>query len=324
MDTDWLDLREIMDLLDEARAGRRQGLDAYLAESRLRCASPDCSDLIVVRWHHTYFVSDEGWATLNAPPTADGDSRQVIILNQRTEDGLGSTSLPVPFTRRIIAVAWNEGCWVLQLEDGEVRVTPLQLVRAMSDGSYDGFFQAEATIARNFGKIDGSAPIEHLGPPVDWDAICATLPLTIEDSVLGMLTRGRHGMDFGATIVALGRGVSISVAVDTQGSWEVALRRAVTVVRQLDAYVARAKEHAVSELLELKNDGWLHDGEPPVSAEAFQGLMQLEGLTFYHEGSVVLYFEDGENAERSGLFCGHAIVVSMDSDDQFTRATIEG
>jgi hypothetical protein len=29
-----------------------------------------------------------------------------------------------------------------------------------------------------------------------------------------------------------------------------------------------------------EGDGWLEDGEPPVSAEAFQELMQLEGLTF--------------------------------------------
>src|SRR5262245_50557248 len=140
------------------------------------------------------------------------------------------------------------------LEDGEVRATPLQLVRAMSDGAYDGFFQAEATIARNLGKIDGSVPIEHLGPPVDWVAICAALPLTIEDSMLGVLTRDSKGINFDTTIVALGRRVSITVAVDAQGSWETALRRAVAVVGRLDAYVARAKKHAVRELLELKND----------------------------------------------------------------------
>src|SRR5262245_5283028 len=189
MDSDWLELQQLRDMLDDARAGRRQRLDAYLAESRLRCAAPDCASLIVVRLHLAYFVEGEGWAALNAPPEPDGQARQVIVLYDCTEDGIGSSNLPVPFARRIVAVAWDEGHWVLQLEDGEVRATPLQLVRAMSDGAYDGFFQAEATIARNLGKIDGSVPIEHLGPPVDWVAICAALPLTIEDSMLGVLTR---------------------------------------------------------------------------------------------------------------------------------------
>jgi hypothetical protein len=325
LDSDWLELPQISDMLDQARAGARQRLDAYLAESRLRCASPDCSSLVAVRLHHAYVVDDEGWADLNAPPEPDGHSRQVIVLFQRTEYGIGESKLPVPFARRIVEVAWQEERWVFRLEDGEgVRATPLQLVRAMSDSLFRGFHQPEAAIARNFGKIDGSVPIEHLGPPVDWAAIRAKLPPTIEDTVLGVLTRGSEGMDFGTTIVAHGRSVSISVSVDVQGSWETALRRAAGVVGRLDAYVARAKEHAVRELLDLENGGWLTDGEPSVSAEAFQRLMGLEGLTFYDDGSVVLHFEDGESAERSGLFWGHAIVVVMGSDDQFTAAQIEG
>jgi hypothetical protein len=324
MNSDWLGLSQIKDMLDAARAGRRRGLNDYLAASSLRCASPDCSSLVVVRLHHAYFVDGEGWADLNSPPEPNGHSRQVIVYFQLWQDGIGQCKQPVPFARRIVGVAWSDGCWVFRLADGELRATPLELGRAMSDSSFAGFFKSEEAIARNLGKIDGSVPIEHLGPRVDWAAIRDRLPPTIEDDVLGTLTRGSEGMDFATAIVALGRRVSISVAVDTQGSWETALRRAAAVVAGLDAYVAGAKEHAVSELLKLKNETWLEEDEVPVSVQAFQALMQLEALTFYDDRSVLLSFADGESDERSGLFWGHAIVVSMDSEDLFTRATIEG
>jgi hypothetical protein len=322
--SDWLELPQILDMLDAARAGDRQRLDEYLAESRLRCTSPDCASLVVARWHLAYFVEGKGWAQLNAPPEPDGQARQVIVLHDCMEGGIGASSLPVPFERRIVAVAWHEEHWVLQLEDGEVRSTPLQLARAMGDSSYDGFFVEETTIARNFNKIDGSVPIEHLGPPVDWAAIRVKLPSTIEDGVLGVLTRGSAGMEFTTTVDAFGRRVNIVVSVDAQGSWETALRRAAALVERLDTHVAAVREHATRQLLELKNGTWLEEGEPPVSADAFQQLMQLEGLTFYDDGSVVFHFEDGESAERSGLFWGHAIVVSMSSDDGLSAARIEG
>lgn len=79
------------------------------------------------------------------------------------------------------------------------------------------------------------------------------------------------------------------------------------------------KEYAVTQLLELKNDGWLGEGEEPLSPEQIMGLMNLESLSVCPDGTVFFFFyPDGD------MSLGHCILIAMDGADQFTDADIPG
>jgi hypothetical protein len=327
MDSDWLDTAEIFKMLDEARTGRSQRLSAFVRQSRLRCATPDYSSVIVVRSHKVHLVGDDYWADLDVPREADGQWRQVINFFECSEQGgTGWSKMPVPFSRRIVEVDWREGRYEFEVAYRLWRAVkrPKDLHRIMVGSASSSFEQTEAAIALTFGKLVGTVPIDPVGPRIDWVAVRAKMPRTIEDGVLGTLTRQIDDINFGTTIVALGRRIRITVSVDREGSCRAGLRRAASIVSQLDDYAARAKRYAASELLELKNNNWLTANEKPISSAEFQAEMQLSGLTFYDSGRVMFSFADGASKDRAGLFLGHGIEVDMETDDQFTYTELFG
>lgn len=96
------------------------------------------------------------------------------------------------------------------------------------------------------------------------------------------------------------------------------LEDATQLYRSFDDWCRRATERAQIELLPLKNDDWLSDGEGPVAVEEFRKRLRLECVTVYSKGDVEFIFGDG------GLFAGHAVVVSGTIQEGPTAATLAG
>lgn len=71
--------------------------------------------------------------------------------------------------------------------------------------------------------------------------------------------------------------------------------------------INRAKQYCVGELLSLKNESWLSDGENSVSEEEFVKKLKLQEVIASMD-EITLYFSDGD------LFWGHYIEVEMDED----------
>jgi hypothetical protein len=65
----------------------------------------------------------------------------------------------------------------------------------------------------------------------------------------------------------------------------------------------RVEKCIVRELLGVKNDNWLQEGELPLTAEAFLSRMTLESIGFSKGGKIDFIYDDGD------LFWGHAVVV---------------
>ncbi|MEH2371002.1 DUF2262 domain-containing protein [Nostoc sp.] len=111
--------------------------------------------------------------------------------------------------------------------------------------------------------------------------------------------------------------LSISISTDDNDKVESALDRASSVVQEVKHYDKTAKEYAIEQLLKLKNETWLDEGET-LSSEEFKNRITLEGLLFFPDGEVELYYNDGN------LFFGHCIIIKMDKHDCFVDASIRG
>ena len=115
-----------------------------------------------------------------------------------------------------------------------------------------------------------------------------------------------------------GKAVPIYLAAAGQKEFDAAAARAVRVTSSLDYYGARAKEYAAGQLLKIKNDGWLEEGESPIGADEFKEKLSLQEIVFRRYGAVEFHHRDGD------LFWGHSVVVSLDGGDNFVQADIPG
>lgn len=143
-----------------------------------------------------------------------------------------------------------------------------------------------------------------------------------EDEVLGALKYDKRLDWMTGSTESEGRAIRLSLYLN-DGFYEDALLRARQVIPNLHTHAAAAKDYAVAELLELKNDEWAdedEDGNPEkaLTAEEFKARMKLTSIVFSAEGRVTFYHDDGD------LFGGHCIEVRMNGADQFYHADIPG
>lgn len=80
----------------------------------------------------------------------------------------------------------------------------------------------------------------------------------------------------------------------------------------------RVQDLAVSELLSLKNEAWLHEGEPEMSPEEFKAKMILEAISLKHDGLFEFWYEDAE------VFGDHVIRAAGNLVDGLTEVHLEG
>ena len=81
--------------------------------------------------------------------------------------------------------------------------------------------------------------------------------------------------------------------------------------------IDRVKQYCANELLSLKNESWLSDGEDSVSEEEFVKKLQWQEMEASLDG-ITLYFSDGD------LFWGHDIEVEIDKNGNLISADIVG
>ncbi len=80
----------------------------------------------------------------------------------------------------------------------------------------------------------------------------------------------------------------------------------------------RIDDYAVQELLELKNDVWLAEGESKITGEEFVSRMELQSISVSPNGDFEFWHNDDD------LFRGHAIDVRGNVNDGPTDAGISG
>lgn len=143
-------------------------------------------------------------------------------------------------------------------------------------------------------------------------------PVTRDDRILGTLTLDR-ALDWFAG-KASWRGHQVSVYLQTKDlrHFQKALRAAHSLWKAQAAWDRRVREFAVQELLELKNERWLSEGESKVTARQFKERMRLTSISVSPDGSFEFSHDDGD------LFWDHEILVKGRLSKGLTGATISG
>ncbi len=74
----------------------------------------------------------------------------------------------------------------------------------------------------------------------------------------------------------------------------------------------------IEEMLALKNESWLEEGDNELSKEEFQKEIKLYGINTYEDGSAEIYYKAND------LFWGHEIQASIDKGQNYESSTIVG
>lgn len=143
-------------------------------------------------------------------------------------------------------------------------------------------------------------------------------PVRFKDKNFGTFTLDRRINWFEAKSAWNGRKVRLNLAAVEPDDVDRALQAARKLWRSQKMWRAKVLAYAVQELLPLKNDLWLGDGETKLSAKQFQERMTLESISVSPDGSFDLWHDDGD------LFCGHSIQICGSLAKGLTSADIPG
>src|SRR5262245_39450135 len=110
-----------------------------------------------------------------------------------------------------------------------------------------------------------------------------------------------------ATLQADGTAVRINLTPEFAGldpgddltSW---VDRCTDRILRAIADLEAIKAHVADDHMPMKNDGWLQEGELPLSKAEFMGRLTLYAINFLDDEGMDLFFDDG------GLFAGHSSV----------------
>ncbi|MEE1672479.1 DUF2262 domain-containing protein [Agarivorans aestuarii] len=124
---------------------------------------------------------------------------------------------------------------------------------------------------------------------------------------------------FEGNVSWVGKSIRVSVSIDEDnGSPEGGFKTIEALHRDASRWSKKITKYAVSELLELKNDIWLMEGQQELTAKNFVDSMQLESIAVYPDGEFEFWHNDG------GLFWGHSILISGSLSDGPNDADIPG
>jgi len=143
-------------------------------------------------------------------------------------------------------------------------------------------------------------------------------PVTYENRVLGTFTLDRRVGWFSGQAYWMGNRVRLNLRAESPQEAEAAAHTGEALLHESGIWTKRIRDHAVARLLTVKNDGWLEEGEKPLTADEFGDTMILETICVDPGGSFEFWYSDG------GLFWGHAIVVRGDLAEGPRRADIGG
>lgn len=143
------------------------------------------------------------------------------------------------------------------------------------------------------------------------------LPDEIEDSILGCLAFDPDGQAYEGELPTRDGSVPIVFdEVEGEADLRFRIRRARHMCADAERYLDAAKQYTVVQLLGLKNESWLREGEAPVSADEFRRSLRPSEIVFHSDGEVSFFLEEGQG------ITGHTIVAIMDASDRFISTDI--
>jgi hypothetical protein len=165
--------------------------------------------------------------------------------------------------------------------------------------------------------------LEFLGPEgsdseMNQAAVDLQKPVIHQDPQFGQFTLNRRVDWYTAETEWNGVVVALNLTLDDSGTIDVAVQAARVLWKNQKQWAKRIEDYGVQELLPLKNESWLDEGEAELTADEFKARMVLESVTVEPDGSFDFWHNDGD------LFWGHSIQISGNLSEGPTRADIPG
>lgn len=203
------------------------------------------------------------------------------------------------------------------------KVTQRELDRLMDTIKAYDVLRVRARVVMKPVDKDPHAMLENIvGPDADPElnahAQALQSPVTRADRSFGTLTLDRRLGWYTATAQWQGTPVTLTVTTDKPKDLEKALQTARTLWQDQAGWGQRIADYAVSQLLQLKNESWLDEGEADVSPEQFKQRMKLDSVSVDPDGGFAFWHNDGD------LFWGHAIQITGSLAAGPTGADIPG
>ncbi len=133
-------------------------------------------------------------------------------------------------------------------------------------------------------------------------------PVIVSTELFGDLTLDKRFDIFEGEGMWINHKVKVRIPLRNK-SIENELKTAASVWSEKVAWEDKAKEYAVKELLPIKNEHWLSEGEVEMTTDEFKKLMDLESVTFEKDIQIQFWYNDGD------IFWGHSIGVSANLND---------
>lgn len=255
-------------------------------------------------------------------------SPEITLLGVVDASGAGGSNTPgeEPWVLRFALVVWHVEGTPVKTEKLTVQrqVTKQELRQYMDRIKPYTVLRIRAHIAE---ETDIGSPqallVEIVGMEEsdtelnDW-VIRLQEPVTVDDDLFGTFTLDRRSKSY--TAQTTWRGMPVALSLDAEELEDVrnALKTANKLWQSQDEWDERIRQFAVRELLQLKNDTWLDEGEAKVTPDQFADRMALESVAIYRDGSFEFWHDDGD------LFWGHSIMIDGTIADGPTHADIPG
>jgi hypothetical protein len=136
------------------------------------------------------------------------------------------------------------------------------------------------------------------------------------DEILGELTWDETIEGYTGTITIDGLPVEIFLLLMNEENKYQFLEYARQQIAWIKENTQIAKLYASQKLLEIKNEAWLEEDEPPITEEEFINQLNLTSIGIYLGGDASIGFEASE-----ALFWGHDVSVELDSSGNFQDAS---
>jgi hypothetical protein len=124
-------------------------------------------------------------------------------------------------------------------------------------------------------------------------------PDILETAEFGRLALDPGGMDYIGQCVWYGRTIELELGGDDEGSVEVTLRHARTLLATWPEWLRGLRELVARELLPLWLD-W-HDGEPPIDGDTLYWRLTLQRIWVMDDGGVQLVMDAGSEFDNDDL-----------------------
>ncbi len=179
-------------------------------------------------------------------------------------------------------------------------------------------FQVLLSGDRTRAVVEKILSMDSADPDLDAAAIELKKPVVIPTDGFGDLVLDRRINWFEGKTTWNDNPVRITFDAENDKPPEEALASARLLWAEQKGWNQRIEDYALKELLDLKNDAWLEDGDSPLTPKDFLRRMTLTSISVSSDGEFEFWYDDGD------LFWGHSIMVSGDLKDGPSNAGIHG